>query len=110
MKLVLIALLAVGFCYAFYSGAAAIWSYLELSNVVDRALEERGRGGPVAVREGIVHGAGQAGVKLTDRDVVVAEEGGLYTVQVRWTWPVVSYKGDDVLEIPLSLQRSVRRP
>lgn len=110
MKLVVLLLVVVVFFYAFYNGAAAIMSYMELSGVVDRALEERGRSGAVAVRDAIVQGAGQAGVELREPNVLVSEEGGVYSVRVQWTWPVLSYQGKDVLEIPLSLTRSVRRP
>ena len=54
MKRVVLLLLAVGFFYAFYCGVGAVWSYFELSSVVDRALEERGRAGAAAVREAII--------------------------------------------------------
>jgi hypothetical protein len=110
LKVIVLLLVVVVFFYAFYNGAAAVWSYMELSGVVDRALEERGRAGAVAVRDAIVQGAGEAGVPLREPNVHVSEEAGVYSVRVQWTWPVFSYQGKDVLEIPLSLSRSVRRP
>jgi hypothetical protein len=110
VKVVAFLLVVVVFFYAFYNGAAAIWSYMELSAVVDRALEDRGRAGAVAVHEAIVHGAGQAGVPLRETNVLVSEEAGVYSVRVHWTWPVLTYQGKDVLEIPISLSRSFRRP
>ena len=108
-KPVVLLLLAVAFFYAFYCGAGAIWSYLELSSVVDRALEESGRAGAAAVREAILQSAGRAGVRVHAQNVLVSEEGGIYSIHIRWTWPVITYRGENVLEIPLSLQRSVRR-
>jgi hypothetical protein len=109
VKLIGLLFLAVAFFYAFYSGAGAIWSYFELSSVVDRALEERGRAGAPAMRDAILQSAGRAGVPVRAQDVVVSEEDGIYSIHIRWTWPVITYQGKDVLEIPLSLQRSVRR-
>ena len=109
MKPVVLLLLAVAFFYAFYCGAGAIGSYFELSSVVDQALEERGRAGAAAVREAILVGVGRAGIGVPAPNVLVSEESGIYSIHIRWTWPVITYQGENVLEIPLSLQRSVRR-
>jgi hypothetical protein len=39
---------------------------------------------------------------------VAADERGL-SVQLRWTWPIVTYQGTTWVEVPLSLERSFAR-
>jgi hypothetical protein len=103
---------ALAFFYAFYCGTMALWSYFEMADIVDRAVEDHARAGPVLVREAIVKGAATSGVPVAGDAVLVSESGerrGL-RVQLRWSWPVIHYQGQDVLQIPLSLEREFERP
>jgi hypothetical protein len=109
MKLASALLVAIGFVYAFYTGSLAAWSYFEMSDVVEKALEENARAGAAPLREAIVKAATDAGVRVEERQVVVAEEERLVRVRVRWTWPVMNYGGEDVLTVPLWLERAVTR-
>lgn len=112
MKHIAGVLLVLGFFYAFYCGTMALWSYFEMSDIVDRAVENHARGGPGLVRDAIVRGAAESGVPITADAVVVAESGEPQAlhVRLRWAWPVWNYQGTDVLQIPLSLEREFARP
>lgn len=110
MKIVLVALLVLAFFYAFYSGVMVIWSYLEVSGAVDRAWEEQGKNGASSVRAAIVKHAADAGVPLDDRLVQVGEDDRSLSVRLRWSWPVVSYQGETIVEIPLSMERAFAKP
>jgi hypothetical protein len=109
MRTLAAVLLAVACFYAFWCGAMAVRSYWHLSDIVDMALEQSGKVGAVTVRETILKGAAQWEVPIDADDIVVAEDGQALSVRIKWTWPVITYKGDDVLQIPLSLERSYRR-
>lgn len=109
MKLVTGTLVALACFYGFYCGAMAAWSYFRMSEIV----EDLGAGGtatgPEAVREAIVARARAAGIGLDAGRVAVSDEPGSLGVRVRWTWPVITWEGTPVLEIPLSLERRLRR-
>lgn len=102
-------LLALAFFYTFYTGAMAAWSYFRMSDVVEQALQDQARAGALPVRGAVLRRAAEAGVPIDDRHVVVLEEEGTLRVLVRWRWPVISYGGDEVLALPLSLERSRAR-
>jgi hypothetical protein len=100
--------LLIGFFYLFWTGGMALRSYWHLSSVVDQALE-RARGGAAPVRAVILRGAADSGVPIAPGDVVVDEDRDRVSVQLRWAWPVVSWQGEPIVRIPLSLRRSGRR-
>lgn len=110
MKVVALGFLAVVLFYGFYCGAAAIWSYWELSNIVERSVEQRGRVSAASVREAILQATADARIPLEDRNAAVSEDGGVYLIKLKWSWPVISYRGDQVVEIPLSMEQKLRRP
>lgn len=108
MKGLFVLLLILAFFYVFYCGAMSIWSYLALSDIVERAVLEHGKvAGPV--RNYIVRGAAESGVPIQERNIVVTSDERSLSVNLRWSFPVVKYHGEDVLEIPLSLERGFAR-
>src|SRR5207247_708259 len=48
----------------------------------------------------------ESGVPLADRDVSVTVDNRVHTVNIVWSFPVIVYRGERVLAIPLSLKRS----
>ena len=110
MKLIFWLLVAVGVVYAFYSGAMAVWSYLEIQGIVEEVVAERMRGErtdrAAHVREAILKRAADSGIDLNDRETTVGDEGRAISVYVRWAWPVIVYRGEVVLAIPLKHERA----
>jgi hypothetical protein len=104
--------LLLGFLYVFWTGGMAVRSYWQMSDVVDRAfeLQERARAGAAAVRRVIVEGAAEAGVPIAADDVEVTEDGGVLAVRLHWSWPVVSWQGEHIVRVPLSLERTKSSP
>jgi hypothetical protein len=100
----------VAFAWAFYTGAMAARSYWQVSDVVDSALERGGRSGPGAVRDLIVRGAADAEVPVDPANVEVTHESRIFQVKVRWYWPVITWRGDQLVNVPLSMERSAARP
>ena len=109
MKAILVALVALAAFYGFYCGVMSVWSYFALADIVDRAIEERGKSAAAPVREFIIKNAAESGVRIEERNVVVTSDDRRLNVNLRWSYPVVSYKGEDVIEIPLSLERAFAR-
>lgn len=110
MRILVIGLLAVTASYAAYCGFIVAWSYLSLSNVVERAFDTQGVGGVEPVRAAILQGAARAEVRL-DQDNVVVDESELgLAVRLQWVQPVLTYQGRNLVAVPLSLERSWSRP
>jgi len=99
------------FFYVVWTGGMAARSYRQMSEVVDRAfeLQERGRLGAPGVRQVVLEGATEVSVPIAAEDVVVTDDAGQLMVRLRWTWPVVSWQGEQVLRVPLSLERARAR-
>jgi len=114
VKLVFWLLLAVAIVYGLYSGAMALWSHLEVQGIVEEVVAERARADrferAARVKEDVLKRAAQAGIALDDRETRVTDEGRLLTVLVRWAWPVIAYRGDVVLAIPLKHERAFELP
>jgi len=109
MKALVGAFVALAFFYVFYSGVMAVWSYIQIDGVVDKAWEDQGRNGPTAVHAAILNGAAEAGVPVDARFVVVGEDEREVSVAVRWSFPAVTYKGESLIDIPLSVQRTYEK-
>ena len=109
MKAAFFALLAIAFFYGFYCGVMSIWSYFAMASIVDQAVTERGRTAAAPVREYIIKNAAESGVNIPDRNVVVTTDERQLNINLHWTFPVVTYKGEDIVEIPLSLERAFGR-
>jgi hypothetical protein len=110
MRLVGWLLVAFVFFYGAYCAAKSGWSYLELSTVVEEALVQHGRSGGEAVKRAILAGAAERGITLDDRNVFVNEAHRLLVARVKWSFPALQVGGDDVVEIPISVERSVATP
>jgi hypothetical protein len=100
----------IAFFYVFYSGAMVVWSYFRVSEIIDTALIEHGQAGAPGVRESILRQTAAAGVRLHPEQALVSDDDEReLSVHVRWAWPVIRYGGEDVLAIPLSIERTVAR-
>jgi hypothetical protein len=109
MRLIFWGLVVVALAYAAYAGMMTAWSYYQIWSSVDQALALKPGDHYNAdeVKRRVLSGANEAGVPLTERDVVVSESGrGGVAVNVVWTYPVVVYQGETVLAVPLSVTTS----
>jgi hypothetical protein len=107
-------LVAVGVVYGFYSGAVAIWQYYEIKGIVEVSVAERARMDryerPGRVRDDILKRAPDSGVTLDERDVFVTEEDRTLRVLIRWSYPVIIYKGEALLAIPIAFDKAFAVP
>jgi len=87
----------------------SIWSYFAMASIVDQAVTERGRVAAAPVRDYIIKNAADSGVRIHDRNVLVTTDERQLNINLRWTFPVVTYKGEDIVEIPLSMERAFGR-
>ena len=109
MKTVFWLLVAIGFVYAFYSGAVAVWQYFEIKGIVEDSVAAREKVDPYdragRVKDDILRRAPESGMALDEREVFVTEENRTLRVLIRWSYPVIVYKGDVVLSIPLAYDK-----
>ena len=108
MRMIFWFVVAIGLCWAFYTGAMSVWQYFQVSWTVDEAFEQRSVGQafePRLIRDHILRYANEAGIPLTERDVNVQPVGDQIAVEVVWSFPVLIFKGEVVLAVPLSVQR-----
>jgi len=109
MKVIFWGLVAVGFAYAAYGVMMSGYQYLTLSSVVDDATQKHSLAEnptPRQLKAKILKDSADAGVPLEDRDVAVTMADRVVTVNIIWTFPMIMYKGEPVLAIPLSLKRT----
>jgi hypothetical protein len=108
MKVFFWGLVAVACCYAAYAGMMSAYQWYQVRSVVEDVLEPRTLAElPTAgdVKKRIVRDATSAGVPLQDREVNVVSNRGVLAIQVLWTFPVIVYKGESVLAVPLSVKK-----
>jgi hypothetical protein len=108
MKLIFWGLVVIALCYAAYSGMVAVWSWIAVNNAVDEIIS---RDGIEAVPEKelkvrIMTATNEAGVPLTERDLIVTREDRTVKVEAIWSVPVIVMKGETVFAIPLSVKRA----
>src|SRR5688500_14260110 len=108
MRLIFWGLVVVAFCYAAYSGMIAAWSWIAVNNAVDEVISRDGiEAVPVPeVKARVLKASNEAGIPIVDGNVVVTREDRGVKVEVIWTMPVIVVKGDAVLAIPLSVNRT----
>ena len=108
MKVFFWGLVAVACCYAFYGGVMSAYQWFQVWSVLDETFQPRNLRELTTVtdlRTRIVKEANEAGVPLVEREVNVVSEERELKVNVAWTFPVIVYKGESVLAIPLSVKR-----
>lgn len=108
MRMILSLLVVVGLCWAFYVGAMSVWQYFQVAGTVDEAFEQRSVGqsyDPRLIRDHILRVTNEVGVPLTERDVTVVQVADQIVAEAVWSYPVVIFKGEVVLAVPLSVKR-----
>lgn len=106
--------------WAGYTVAGAGWSYFATQEVVDKVLLETANryrnslstGAPAGslssyVRNSIVTAARRDGLAIQDADIQVSASALGISATVRWSYPLVSQGGQDLIVIPMSVQRSI---
>ena len=108
MRMIFWLLVALGLCWAFYVGAMSVWQYFQVSSTVDEAFEQRSVGQSYdmrLIRNHVLRVSNEAGIPLTERDVNVVQASDQVVVEVVWSYPVLIFKGEVVLAVPLSVKR-----
>ncbi|MBI2529152.1 MAG: hypothetical protein HYV93_24590 [Candidatus Rokubacteria bacterium] len=108
-----------------YSAVTASSSYFATQSMVDQVLQEaasRVKAGAASgsqpqlddlvadVRTDVVLRARRYGLLLDERSVNVLPAAGGLTVRLKWSHPAIAYRGDPILVIPMSLERSLPTP
>ena len=106
--------------WAGYMMATAGWSYFATQEMVDKVLREAaGRhrsalagGTPRAldelvgdVRASILLAARRDGRPIEKRSIVVSANSAAVSAAVAWSYPVITYGGEDIVVFPMSVQR-----
>jgi hypothetical protein len=108
MKVFFWGLVAVACCYTAYGAMMSVYQWFQVHTVVDEVLQPRNlRELPTAtdVKTRIVRDAASAGVALAEREVNVVAGKGVLAVRVAWAFPMIVYRGESVLAIPLSVKK-----
>ena len=106
MKVLFWIFVAIGCVYVFYTGAMALWSYLEITSVVEEVVNERATRTDrqvlaSRVRDDIAKKVAASGINVDERAISVSDEGKTLEVSVRWSWPVIVYQERQYLAVPL---------
>ena len=109
--------------WAGYVVAGAGWSYFTTQEIVDQVLRDvfsRNRSArsvgtqTVAVAEyvrtAIALGAQREGMSVQESDVTVSVNSSRVSAVVHWPYPIITYRGNDILVIPMSIERSIVAP
>jgi hypothetical protein len=115
MKALVWILVAVGCVYVFYTGAMAVWSYLEVTSVVEEVVNERASRSDrqeraSRVRDDIAKKVAASGINVDERAISVSDEGKTLDVSVHWNWPVITYQEREYLAVPLKHDRTFTVP
>lgn len=109
MKIVFWLFVAIGFVYAFYSGAIAVYQYLQLKDVVEESVLERWKldkfERAARVKQDILRKAPETGVTLNAQNVLVTDEERNLRVLLRWSYPVVVYRDRAYVSIPIAYDK-----
>lgn len=108
-----------------YAAAGAGWTYFAAQELVDKALRDAspqhrevftaGSQSAVnalteSVRAAILLAAARDGLRMEESDVTVSANVAGLSAVARWSYPLVTYQGYDILVVPLFVQRSVSVP
>jgi len=115
MKALAWVFVAIGCVYVFYSAAMAVWSYLEVTSVVEEVVNERAsrterQERASRVRDDIAKKVAASGINVDERGVSVSDEGKTLDVSVRWNWPVITYQEKEYLAVPMKHDRTFEVP
>lgn len=102
-------LVAVACCYVFYAGLMSAYQWFQVWSVIDETFQPRNLRELTTVNDvktRIVKEANEAGVPIAEGEVKVESAERELKVNVVWTFPVIVYKGESVLAIPLSVKKS----
>jgi hypothetical protein len=109
MKVIFWLFVAVGFVYAFYSGAIATYQYMQVKDIVEESVQERWKVDKLdraaRVKQDILRKAPEAGVRLDAQNVLVTDEERNLHVLIRWSYPVVVYRDRTYASIPISYDK-----
>ena len=105
--------------WAGYTVAGAGWTYFAVQENVDKVLRDsfaRYRAALATgtqtdtmardVRGAIVLNARRDGVSVQEADIRVSANSAGIAVTVQWSYPVISFRGSEILVVPMSIQRS----
>ena len=112
MKLVFWGVVAVALLYAAYSGMIAASAWIKINNAIDEIVSKDDVTTTPSreIKSKVMSAANEAGVPLTEKDVIVTNDSGQSVkIEVQWTVPVVVVNGDPVVAVPLAVRRSSRR-
>jgi hypothetical protein len=115
MKALAWVFVAIGCVYVFYTGAMAVWSYLEVTSVVEEVVNERAsrterQERAIRVRDDIAKKVAASGINVDERGISVSDEGKTLDVSVRWNWPVITYQEKEYLAVPMKHDRTFEVP
>ena len=102
-------LVAVGCCYAAYAVMMSGYQWFQVRSVIEETLEPRNfreLATLADVKTRILREANEAGVPVEEREVSVTSSERVLKINVVWTFPVIVYKGEPVLAIPLSVKKN----
>lgn len=107
------------------SALLSSWSYFTTQEIVDKAVREslaRHRSALASgterafsdvvtdIHASILRAARSDGILIEEGDVQVSANPALVYTTVKWSYPLITYGGRDVLALPMSLQRSFTPP
>jgi hypothetical protein len=114
MKFVFWLLVGIGVVYLFYSAVVAGYSYLQVNDIVTESVGARSKldrfERALRVKDDILKKTLEAGLTLDERAVVVTEEDRTVHVRIRWSQPLIIYRGDLIFGIPISYDKSFPVP
>lgn len=123
--LVLWVVFLAAFGWVAYTVALAGWNYYATLAMIDKVLQEQAGNYRAAratgtadaldklvasVRNSVVLAARLEGLPVHESDVDVSLYSAGISVAARWSYPIISYGGSDLLLIPISIRRSFVPP
>jgi hypothetical protein len=107
------------FAWLAYGLSLAGWGYLTIDELVEQVLRESfaryqsalTSGGPLGgvaadIRASILRASRKDGLDIENGSVEVSANRAVLSATVRWSHPLITYRGRDVLSVPLSVRHS----
>src|SRR5207237_9865206 len=109
MKALFWVFVAIGCVYVFYTGSKAVWSYLEITSLVEEVVNERAsrterqeRAG--RVRDDIAKKVAASGINVDARAISVTDGGKTIEVSGRCNWTAVGDHAPEYLAVAMKLR------